>query len=242
MTIQTLLFFLVVLPVMFFGLLIAMLVNVLDPSGDRFYRMAAWWGRFCIRLMGINVEITGSERYNPQQNYLIVSNHAGMADIPLILGSIRLNMRFVAKEELGKIPIFGWAIKQGGYVMIKRGQSKEALKSLFRASEVLKSGRSIHIFPEGTRSETGTIQPFKRGAFMIAQKAHAPILPITIIGSNRITPKKSVVIRKATVRLVIGHPIETKGKSAHELQSATFETISNNLKAANKATILTSAL
>lgn len=230
MTFQTLLFFLVVLPVMFFGLLLALLVNVIDPSGDRFHRMAAWWGHFCARLMGISAEITGEEHYDPNANYLIVSNHASMADIPLILGSIHLNMRFVAKEELGKIPIFGWAIKQAGYVLIKRGQNKEALKSLLKASEVLKNGRSVHIFPEGTRSTTGEIQPFKRGAFMIAQKAHAPILPVTIIGSNRITPKKSLRISKARVQLIIGEAIATKGKNAQELQEATFATITKNME------------
>ncbi|WP_294348062.1 lysophospholipid acyltransferase family protein [Prosthecochloris sp.] len=230
MTLQTLLFFLIVIPVMFFGLLIALVVNLIDPSGDRFHRMAAWWGRFCARLMGISIEITGEKRYDPNTNYLIVSNHAGMADIPLILGAIHLNMRFVAKEELGKIPIFGWAIKQAGYVLIKRGQNKEALKSLLKASEVLKNGRSVHIFPEGTRSETGEIKPFKRGAFMIAQKAHTPILPVTIIGSNRITPKKSLRISKSNVKLIIGEPIETKDKNAQELQDITYSAITSSMK------------
>ena len=230
MTLQTLLFFLVVIPVMFFGLLIALVVNLFDPTGDRFHRMAAWWGRFCTKLMGITVEITGQERYNPTGNYLIVSNHAGMADIPLILGSIPLNMRFVAKEELGKIPIFGWVLKQAGYVLIKRGQNKEALKSLFKAVEVLKNGKSVHIFPEGTRSETGAIQPFKRGAFLIAEKADAPILPVAIIGSNRITPKKSLRIRKSTVQLIIDRPIETSGKKAQELQDVVYATISRNME------------
>lgn len=235
MTFQTLLFFLVVLPVMFFGLLIALVVNLVDPSGDRFHRMAAWWGRFCARLMGINVEMTGETLYDTGRNYLIVSNHAGMADIPLILGMIPLNMRFVAKEELGKIPVFGWVLKQAGYVLIKRGQSREALKSLFKAVEVLKSGRSVHIFPEGTRSENGDLKPFKRGAFIIAEKAGVPVLPVTIIGSNRLTPKKSLKISKATVRLVIGKPIETSGRTAQEIQENVFETISRDLDKYGKA-------
>jgi len=234
-TFQTLLFFLVVLPVMFFGLLIALVVNLVDPSGDSFHRMAAWWGRFCARLMGINVEMTGETLYDTGRNYLIVSNHAGMADIPLILGMIPLNMRFVAKEELGKIPVFGWVLKQAGYVLIKRGQSREALKSLFKAVEVLKSGRSIHIFPEGTRSENGDLKPFKRGAFIIAEKAGVPVLPVTIIGSNRLTPKKSLKISKATVRLVIGKPIETSGRRAQEIQENVFETISRDLDKYGKA-------
>ncbi|HED31407.1 MAG TPA: 1-acyl-sn-glycerol-3-phosphate acyltransferase, partial [Prosthecochloris aestuarii] len=169
---QTLLFFLVILPVMFFGLLIALAVNIVDPSGDRFHRMAAWWGRFCAKTLGIEIEIAGNEHYDQKAHYLVISNHAGMADIPILLGALKLNLRFVAKEELGKIPVFGWVLKQAGYVLIKRGQNKEALKSLLNASKVLESGRSIHIFPEGTRSGTGELLPFKRGAFIIAQKAH----------------------------------------------------------------------
>lgn len=235
MTLQTLLFFLVVLPVMFFGLLIALVVNLFDPTGDRFHRMAAWWGRFCARLMGISVELSGTERYDPARNYLVVSNHAGMADIPLLLGSLPLNLRFVAKEELGKIPIFGLAIRQAGYIMIKRGQNKEALKSLFQAVEVLKSGRSVHIFPEGTRSETGDIRPFKRGAFLVAEKAGTPVLPVTIVGSGTLTPKKSLKITKGNVKLVIGNPIETIGKTAREIQESAFETISCGLETHKRA-------
>ncbi|TNJ36331.1 lysophospholipid acyltransferase family protein [Prosthecochloris vibrioformis] len=229
MTLQTLLFFLIILPVMFCGLLIALLVNIADPSGDSFGRMAGWWGRFCARVLGIRIDVVGQENYDPAHNYLVLSNHAGMADIPLLLGALQLNLRFVAKEELGKIPLFGWALKTGGYVLIKRGQNKEALKSLFKAAEVLKNGRSVHIFPEGTRSETGSLLPFKRGAFMVAQKCDRPILPVTIIGSSFITPKKSLRIQKGTVKLIIGTPIDTRGKDARALQDSVYDIISSNL-------------
>ncbi len=230
MNLQTLLFFLVIIPVMFFGLLGALVINLIDPSGDRFHRLAAWWGRFCAQLLGIRIDIVGRENYDTGKNYLVISNHAGMADIPLLLGTLQLNLRFVAKEELGRIPVFGWAIKKSGYVLIKRGQNKDALKSLLKAADVLKNGRSVHIFPEGTRSATGELLPFKRGAFLIAQKAHAPVLPIAIIGSNTITPKKSLKIRKGTVTIVISPPIETQGKTAQEIQDAAFQTISNALR------------
>ncbi len=232
---QTLLFFLVILPVMFFGLLIALAVNIVDPSGDRFHRMAAWWGRFCAKTLGIEIEIAGNEHYDQKAHYLVISNHAGMADIPILLGALKLNLRFVAKEELGKIPVFGWVLKQAGYVMIKRGQNKEALKSLLNASKVLEGGRSIHIFPEGTRSGTGELLPFKRGAFIIAQKAHAPVLPVTIIGSSSITPKKSLVIGKGKVSIIIGRPIETSGKNAQQLQEETRQVIQRTLQNFNNA-------
>ncbi|HWR02282.1 MAG TPA: lysophospholipid acyltransferase family protein [Chlorobaculum sp.] len=230
MNLQTLLFFLVLIPVMFFGLLLSTLLNLFIPSGDMFHVIAAWWGRFAARILGIAIEVEGAENYRPDGTYLVVSNHAGMADIPLILGSIDLNLRFVAKEELGRIPVFGWALKTGGYVLIKRGQNREAMKSLFLAIDTLKKGRSIHIFPEGTRSETGAMLPFKRGAFIIARKAGVPVLPVTIAGSHLITPKKSLKINKGKIRLIIGKPIEPgQYASDDELMHAAYDTIRGNL-------------
>jgi 1-acyl-sn-glycerol-3-phosphate acyltransferase len=237
MNLQTLLFFLVILPVMMGGLSIGLVLNLIDPTGDLFYRMASWWGRFAARLLGVSVEVIGEEHYRPGQNYLIVSNHASMADIPLILGSIRLNLRFVAKEELGKIPLLGWAMKGSGYVLIKRGQNREALQSLLDAAERLKEGRSIHIFPEGTRSEDGRLLPFKRGAFIIGRKAGVPVLPVTIVGSHLITPKKSLKIRKGSVKLIIGEPIEPAHYAdAEELQQAVYDVISANLEKYSSST------
>lgn len=231
MNLQTLLFFLVILPVMIIGMSIGLLLNLIDPSGNLFYPMTAWWGRFAARILGIKVEVTGQERYDNKKAYLIVSNHAGMADIPLILGAIRLNLRFVAKEELGRIPIFGWALKGAGYVLIKRGQNREALQSLLDAANRIREGKSIHIFPEGTRSEDGRLLPFKRGAFMIAWKSGAPVLPVTIVGSNLITPKKSLKIRKGKIRVIIGDPIDpTSFSNIEELQKAAYDVISANLE------------
>ena len=220
---RTLLFFFILIPVMFFGLLYSMLVNIID-------KITAWWGRFSAKLFGISIEITGQENYCPEKNYLVISNHAGMADIPLLLGTMNLNLRFVAKEELGKIPLFGHVIRKAGFVMIKRGQNREALKSLLAASEVLKSGRSVHIFPEGTRSADGKLLPFKRGAFLVAQKGEAPVLPVTIIGSHLITPKKSLKINKGKIRIIIAPPLQPSlFKSVEELRDASSKIIENNL-------------
>jgi len=227
---HTLLFFLVIIPIMLVGMSIALVVSLFEHSGDVFSRMASWWGRFTARIFGIDIEVSGEDNYRAGESYLVVSNHAGMADIPLLLGAMKLNLRFVAKEELGRIPVFGWTLKRSGYVMIKRGQSREALKSLLAAADVLKSGRSVHIFPEGTRSETGKLLPFKRGAFLVAMKGGAPLLPVTIIGSNRITPKKSLRIQRGTVRIVIGKPLEpSRFPNAEALMETAYSVISSNL-------------
>ncbi|NTU96412.1 MAG: 1-acyl-sn-glycerol-3-phosphate acyltransferase [Chlorobiaceae bacterium] len=231
MNFRTLLFFVILVPIMFFGLSFALLMNMVDRSGDSFHRLAAWWGRLSARLFRISVEVIGRENYDSEKNYLVLSNHAGMADIPVLLGSMDLNLRFVAKEELGKIPIFGWSMKQAGYVLIKRGQNREALKSLLDAAEVLKKGRSVHIFPEGTRSATGELLPFKRGAFLVAQKGGKPVLPITIIGTNLITPKKSLKINGGKIRLVISPPLDPSTfSSVEELMDKTITVIRGNLE------------
>jgi len=230
MNIRTLIFFLILIPIMLLGMILGLILNAIDGNGDRFHRIATLWGRFSAWVFGIEVTVEGEENYRPEGNYLVVSNHAGMADIPLLLGWMKLNLRFVAKEELGKIPVFGWALKSGGYVMIKRGQNREALKSLLDAASVIKSGRSVHIFPEGTRSETGTLLPFKRGAFLVARKADAEILPVTIIGSHLITPKKSLTINKGKVRIIIGKPLCTSDfPDVESLMAATRRIIAANL-------------
>ena len=231
MNYRTLLFFLILVPIMIIGMSLSLLINLFDRTGNSFHRIAAWWGRFSAKLFGISIETIGSENYSANQHYPVISNHAGMADIPLLLGTMKLNLRFVAKEELGKIPIFGWALKQAGYIMIRRGQNRDALKSLLDAAETLKNGRSIHIFPEGTRSETGEMLPFKRGAFLVAQKGGAPILPVTIIGSHLITPKKSLKIHKGKIRIIIGKPITPSNfESIEDLMLESFRTIEGNLQ------------
>jgi 1-acyl-sn-glycerol-3-phosphate acyltransferase len=215
---------------MFFGLIYSFFVNLFDPTGDRFNKIAAWWGRLCSKLFKISIEVIGEENYQPEKNYLIISNHASIADIPILLSSINLNLRIIAKEEVGKIPLFGPVIKQAGFIMIKRGQNREALQSLLKAADVLKSGRSVHIFPEGTRSETGKLLPFKRGAFLIAQKSDAEILPIAIIGSNFITPKNSLKINKGNVVLVIGKPINpSSSKNIEKIVETCHNTIQDSL-------------
>ncbi len=229
MNFRTLIFLFIIIPIMFFGILYALLLNMFDPGGNSFHKIAAWWGRLSARLFGITIEVIGEENYSPDQHYLVISNHAGMADIPLLLGTMKLSLRFMAKEELGKIPLFGRVLRQSGYVMIKRGQNREALNSLFAATEVLKNGHSLHIFPEGTRSATGELLPFKRGAFRVAQKGGAPVLPVTIIGSHLITPKKSLKINKGTIRVIIDKPIlPSSFSSIEELMAACSEVITTN--------------
>ena len=230
MNVGTLIFLFILIPITFFGLIFSFFANLIDRTGDRFNKIAIWWSRLNIKLFGIVVDIYGRDNYNPDNNYLVVSNHAGMADIPILIGILNLNIRLIAKEDVGKIPLFGRVIKKAGFIMIKRGQNREALNSLLTATEVLKSGRSVHIFPEGTRSATGELLPFKRGAFIVAKKGLTPVLPVTIIGTHLITPKNSFKINKGKVKVIIDKPIEPSDlKNAEELMDITYKTIENSL-------------
>jgi 1-acyl-sn-glycerol-3-phosphate acyltransferase len=121
-------------------------------------------------------------------------------------------MAMIFKKELGKIPFFGWQLKMGPYVMIDRENYEKAMKSIEEAKEKMqKQNISIVVFAEGTRSKTGEIQPFKRGAFRLASKVGYPIIPTTIIGSNKIMPKGTYKLKRGTINVHFDKPISSEG-------------------------------
>jgi 1-acyl-sn-glycerol-3-phosphate acyltransferase len=134
-----------------------------------------------------------------------------MFDIPAVIASIPDEIRIVFKKELSHVPIWGWALAVGHYVSIDRFSAKDAMKSLDAAAEKIRSGASVLLFAEGTRTRTGKLQPFKRGAFALASKAGIPVVPLTINNSFRILPKGSIHIRPADISLIVDKPIPTAG-------------------------------
>src|SRR5690606_31303222 len=119
--------------------------------------------------------------------------------------------RFVAKKELVRVPIFGWCLVTTGQIIIDRGNRERAVRSLRRAAERIRGGASVIVFPEGTRSPSGSLRPFKSGPFHLALEAQVPIVPVTVSGSQRITPKGRLVVHPGTVKITYGPPIPTRG-------------------------------
>jgi 1-acyl-sn-glycerol-3-phosphate acyltransferase len=117
----------------------------------------------------------------------------------------------VAKKELVRVPIFGWCLLTTGQIIIDRGNREKAVRSLERAAARIRAGASVIAFPEGTRSAAGSLRPFKSGPFHLAVAAQVPIIPVTVSGSQRITPKGSLNAQAGTVRIVFGKPIPTRG-------------------------------
>jgi 1-acyl-sn-glycerol-3-phosphate acyltransferase len=143
--------------------------------------------------------------------YIYVSNHSSQFDISVLQASIPGNISMYFKKELAKIPLFGWQLWAGPYVMIDRKNPESARKSLEKSKWLLNERKiSVLLFAEGTRSETGEIQQFKRGAFNLAGKVGFPIIPVSISGSNKIMQKGSLKINPGTIRVHFDKPVSTE--------------------------------
>lgn len=189
----------------------ATFLGLLDRSGESVIWIARRWVAICLAICRVKVEAEGQEHIDPGQPYVFMSNHQSNFDIAATIHTIPVSFRFVAKRELARIPIFGWALVLGGHIVIDRGNTEQAVQSLRRAAEKIRRGVNVIIYPEGTRSPTGRLGPFKSGGFHLALQAGVPIVPISVSGSHRIAPKKSLRIRGGRIKVVYGRPISTEG-------------------------------
>jgi len=188
--------------------IVAILSIPLDPRRGRvFHASSRLWARLVLFVCGVKVQVKGLEHIQQSENYIYVSNHASMLDIPCILAGIPDQIRIVYKKELEIIPIFGWGLKWGSYISIDRSHRASAMRSLERATQKIRGGASVLLYAEGTRTLDGKLQPFKRGAFKLAVKAGVPVVPLTINGTFHILRKRSVVIRPGRAELILERPI-----------------------------------
>ncbi len=170
------------------------------------------WARLLIRWSGGSVEVEGLERVDWDRPMVMVANHQSWFDVFAILADIPANLRFVAKEELARIPIFGRAWQACGHVSVNRSNRGEAIASLERAAARIRDeSLAVIFFPEGTRSPDGRLQDFKKGAFVLALQTDVPVVPLGISGSRAVMPKGSFRIRPGRIRIRVGEPIPTAG-------------------------------
>jgi 1-acyl-sn-glycerol-3-phosphate acyltransferase len=162
------------------------------------------------RLAGIKVEVRGREHVKPGRTYLFVANHQGNCDPPVLLPVIPRDVRFLLKKELRRVPLLGRIMKLGGFIFIDRKNRNSALEGMEEAVAQMRAGHSFLVFPEGTRSRTGRMGPFKKGPFMMAIQAAVPIIPITISGSFEVMPPAQLKISRGTIRVTFHPAIETR--------------------------------
>jgi len=197
-----------VLVTIFFATLV-ILCSFFSRNGNVLHLIARSWANSILWVVWVRVTVTGGEKLEPNKSYIYMPNHQSNADIPVLLGRLPVQFRWLAKAELFKIPIFGRAMRKVGYISIDRSDRKSAFESLARAALTIRNGTSVLIFPEGTRSSDGRILPFKKGGFVLSVDAGVPIVPIVIRGTRSIVPKKHFIIRPARVTMEILDPVET---------------------------------
>jgi 1-acyl-sn-glycerol-3-phosphate acyltransferase len=200
----------VVIATLFFSVL-AIVVSFFSRSGNSVHRVGQVWGRCLLAVSGIGVSVTGIERIDAGRSYIFMSNHQSNFDIPVLLGHLPVQFRWLAKAELFRIPIFGRAMRGAGYISINRSDRAAAFESLQQAAEKIRQGVSVLIFPEGTRSMDGSLKAFKKGGFVTAIGAGVPIVPVAVRGTYDIMPKHGILIRPRQVAVDIGEPIATEG-------------------------------
>jgi 1-acyl-sn-glycerol-3-phosphate acyltransferase len=222
----------IIIPVTIFFSIWALATIPFDRSGKHF-RLSPWyWSKFIFWIFGMKVSVIGYEELDPKSSYVFVSNHASMFDIPTVFVALKGKVNFVFKKELTYVPIWGWALRYGQFIMIDRSNPRKAMASIERAAQSTRNGSSVILFPEGTRTLDGKLQPFKRGAFSLAIKAGIPVVPVTINGTFAIMPKGSLDIQPANISVVLGKPIsatDIQGRDGElELMEQVHQVIEKN--------------
>ena len=196
---------------------LSLAISLFDPEGRRQHWCAQTWSRMIARTVGARVRVHGAEHLRPGASYVFLSTHQSYMDIPVMLGYLPAQLRIAAKREVFMIPFLGWHMRRAGHVSINRGSTPEAVETLRRAAREVREGISIFLYPEGTRSRDGALQPFKKGGFKFAVQTGLPIVPVPIRGSRQLLPCDSFIFRPGEVEMYVDAPLHTHGLEDSDL-------------------------
>jgi 1-acyl-sn-glycerol-3-phosphate acyltransferase len=187
------------------------------------------WGLAWTSL--VRVRVAGREHTRHGQSYVIMCNHQGAFDVLALYGFLRRQFRWVMKAELRAVPFLGWGCAAIGHIFVDRGNPAAAIASLEAAKPRLAGGVSALFFPEGTRTTDGRLRPFKKGGFLMAKQLGLPILPVSLSGSSRILPKRCLVPRPGTIRVLFHPPLDPASfPTLEDLMTATRAAIASGLE------------
>ena len=212
---------------------LVMITYLFDRSGRTGHGVARLWAKVIVWASGVKVKFEGLEHVRGEGPYLFMSNHQGAYDIFALEGHLPFHFKWLAKKELFYIPVLGWAMAAAGYISIDREGTRKTVEAMNEAARKIQEGMSVVVFPEGSRSPDGSIQPFKKGGFTLAIKSKVPIIPMSITGSREIMPKGKFAASPGEIRIRIDHPIETQNYSLKDrkfLMEKVRQTISKNFK------------
>lgn len=187
------------------------LLRIPPSRGSPYDAWQQGWGKVVLWASGVKVSTVGLERVPRDRSVVFISNHQSFFDILSIVTVVPPGTRFVAKKELMKVPVFGPAMRSAGHVIIDRQNRPAAFEAYEEAAKAIKEGLNAVVFAEGTRSRTGKLQPFKKGPFVMAIAAGAPVVPVYCANTFDILPKGRFRVRPRPVTVYFGEPISTEG-------------------------------
>jgi 1-acyl-sn-glycerol-3-phosphate acyltransferase len=206
----------IVLATIVFGS-ISLIVSFFDSTGVVQIRVARLWARTLLAVSGTRVRVEGLEQIDPEASYVFISNHLSYMDTPVALAHIPVQFRFLAKRGLFQIPFLGQHLSRAGHIPVPRGDPRAAVKVMQTAAETIQRKKiSLLIFPEGGRSHDGRLQSFKEGGAYIAIRAGVPVAPLVILGTRKVLPFGSGVVKSGQVTLRILPPIETSNLTSKD--------------------------
>ena len=204
--------------------------TLLSGKVDLLYRMGVGVGLAGVRLVGVKVEVVGSEKLDWRRTFIFMCNHVSNLDPPIVIPVMPRRTSVLVKKELFRVPLLGWAMRLASLVPVDRRNREAAIASLRFAADVLRSGVNMTIWPEGTRSPDGRLLPFKRGPFHLAMETGVPIVPITLAGTHEIWRKGEFAIHPGTATVVFHEPIDPAAyASLEDLIEAVRERIRSGL-------------
>ena len=197
-----------------------------DRKRTYYKASSSFFGRQLVKIAGIQLTVKGKENVDFSMPHIYISNHASMFDIPCVLAGLPEYVGFVYKKELHWIPFFGLSMKFGKiHIPIHRSKGMSAMESLDVAAKQVQRGGSVLLFAEGTRTNDGKLQPFKRGPFYLAVRSGVSVIPLTINGTYKILPKKSLRIQSGNVSLILGKPIAVSSEQNKEAEKKLMDEV-----------------
>jgi 1-acyl-sn-glycerol-3-phosphate acyltransferase len=197
----------------------SLLSSFFDHSGRIQHKLARLWSSLILRTTGSPLTVSGAEHLDLAQPAIYAANHSSALDIPVLYVGLPFQFRILAKLELFRLPILGSHLKRSGQIPIDRADARASLRSLSAASQTVKSGMNLMVFPEGGRSTDGHLQSFLGGTFYVAIKAQVPIVPMAIVGTFEALPMNTFTIHPSHFRLIIGEPIPTTGLVSRDMEA-----------------------
>ena len=192
-----------------FWAMVAIVVGLVRPRGRATSFVARTWSRGLLFFAWLRVETRFETPLDPAGRYIYMANHQSLFDIPVLLATLPGQTRFLAKKSLFQIPIFGWAMSIAGFIPVDRRDRSTARDMFAEATARLRTGMSLLVFPEETRSLDGTLHEFQRGGFLLAMKSGLPIVPVGVRGTFEVQSPRSFAIRPRRIEVRYGTPIPT---------------------------------